>query len=168
MVIRNALVHARTSGLADYLAETEHDAIRIGRDIVAHLRWRKSGAEPSRDIAPPAYDVDSLLSVPSADIRIPFDVHEAIARIADGSQFEEFKPLYGSQLICGWASIAGFRSESSGTTASFSPRSRRRARSSSSSATASMHHSSSSRTSPDSWSGHGTSKAASSRTGQSS
>jgi len=101
-------MHARTSGLADYLAEDESDAIRIGREIVAHLGWRKAGPGPTAVPHEPRYDADELLGAASADIRVPFDVREILARVVDGSEFEEFKPLYGTTLVCGWASIAGF------------------------------------------------------------
>ncbi len=104
-----AEMHARLSGLADYLAEDEPDALRLGRQIVAHLNWRKSGSAPvTATAAEPEHDPDELLGVPSADPKLPFDVREVIARVVDGSLFEEFKPLYGPQLVCGWARVAGF------------------------------------------------------------
>jgi acyl-CoA carboxylase subunit beta len=103
-----AEMHARTSGLADYLAESETDALGIGREIVAHLGWRKLGPGPSASPCDPRYDPDELLGAASADIRVPFEVRELLARIVDGSDFEEFKPLYGSTLVCGWGSIGGF------------------------------------------------------------
>lgn len=104
-----AEMHARVSGLADYLAADEPDALRIGRDIVGHLNWRKQG--PGRSVAepvPPAYDVEELLGIASADVRVPFEVREVIARIVDGSELEEFKPLYGTTLVTGWAHLDGF------------------------------------------------------------
>jgi acetyl-CoA carboxylase carboxyltransferase component len=105
-------MHSRVSGLSDYLAVDELDALRIGRDIVAHLNWRKLGPGPSKLIGgravPPKYDPDELLGAASADVRVPVDSREIIARIVDGSIFEEFKPLYGSQLVTGWASICGY------------------------------------------------------------
>ncbi len=103
-----AEMHARVSGLADYLAADEPDALRIGRQIVAHLRWRKLGPGPSMPADDPAYDPDELLGLAPADVRIPFDAREAVARIVDGSRFEEFKPLYGGTLVTGFASIHGF------------------------------------------------------------
>lgn len=101
-------MHSRVSGLSDYLAVDELDALRIGRDIVRHLNWRKHGPGPTMSADMPAYDRDELLGVASADVRIPFDVREIIARIVDGSRFEEFKPTYGTQLVTGWTSICGF------------------------------------------------------------
>jgi acyl-CoA carboxylase subunit beta len=103
-----AEMHSRVSGLSDYLAVDELDALRIGREIVSHLNWRKLGAGPTAASDPPLFDPDELLGVASADVRIPFDVREIIARIVDGSRFEEFKPTYGTQLVTGWASLCGF------------------------------------------------------------
>ena len=101
-------MHSRTSGLSDALAADDLDALRIGRDIVARLGWRKLGPGPSLPAEDPLADPDELLGVPSADIRVPFDVREILVRVLDASRFDEFKPLYGSQLVCGWGSICGF------------------------------------------------------------
>ena len=101
-------MHARISGLADYLAADERDAIRIARGIVAHLNWTKLGPGPSLPVDEPIHDPDELLGVVPADVRIPFDSREVLARILDGSRFEEFKPLYGPQLVSGWGSLHGF------------------------------------------------------------
>ncbi len=104
-----AEMHARTSGLADYLGEDEPDTLRIGRQIVAHLNWRKLGPDPrTRTPEPPPYDAEELLGIASADVRHPFEVREIIARLVDGSRFEEFKPLYGSTLVTGFAELAGY------------------------------------------------------------
>lgn len=103
-----AEMHSRVSGLSDYLAVDELDAIRIGRDIVGHLNWRKQGPGPTMPVDEPIFDQDELLGIASADVRIPFEVREIIARIVDGSRFEEFKPTYGTQLVTGWASMSGF------------------------------------------------------------
>ncbi len=100
-------MHSRTSGLADYFAVDELDAIRIGRRIVARLNWRKQGPE-SRPFTPPRYPEEELLGIVPADLRIPFDPREVIARIVDGSEFDEFKPLYGSSLVTGWAMLHGY------------------------------------------------------------
>jgi acyl-CoA carboxylase subunit beta len=101
-------MHSRISGVSDYLAEDERDAIRIGREIVAHLEWSKAAAPRPREVLPPRYDPDELLGIASADIKRPFDAREVIARVVDDSRFSEFKPLYGSTLICGWAHVHGF------------------------------------------------------------
>jgi acetyl-CoA carboxylase carboxyltransferase component len=103
-----ATMHARVSGLADFLATDERDALRIGRLIVRRLDWRKQGPGPSSAVVAPRFDPAELLGVASADARVPFDVREILIRVTDGSEFDEFKPLYGSQLVCGWATIAGF------------------------------------------------------------
>ena len=103
-----AEMHARVSGLADYLATDELDAIRLGRDIVARLNWRKLGRGPTMAADEPLFDPDELLGVASADLRVPFDPRDVLARVVDGSSFDEFKPLYGSSLVTGWASIHGY------------------------------------------------------------
>jgi acetyl-CoA carboxylase carboxyltransferase component len=103
-----AEMHSRISGVSDYLAQDERDAIRLGREIVSHLNWRK-GAQPlARPVEPPKFDPEELLGVASPDVRVPFDAREVIARVVDGSRFSEFKPLYGQTLICGWAHVHGF------------------------------------------------------------
>jgi acetyl-CoA carboxylase carboxyltransferase component len=103
-----AEMHSRRSGLSDYLAADERDALRIGRDIVRHLRWSKLGPGPTLSADPPRYPAEELMGCASADVRVPFDVREILARVLDGSRFEEFKRLYGAQLVCGWGSICGF------------------------------------------------------------
>jgi acyl-CoA carboxylase subunit beta len=103
-----ASMHARVSGLADYLATDEFDAIRLGRQIVSRLNWRKHGPGPSQTPDEPVHDPDDLLGIASADPKVPFDPREVLARVVDGSRFDEFKPLYGSSLVTGWASIHGY------------------------------------------------------------
>jgi acetyl-CoA carboxylase carboxyltransferase component len=136
-----AEMHARVSGLADYLAVDEHDALRIGRRIVARLNWRKPAggfetvaAQPPQPpasvasefttevvnsgaagatYAEPDADAEDLLDLIPQDLKEPFDPREVIVRIADGRSatngavFDEFKPLYGSSLVTGWAKIHG-------------------------------------------------------------
>ncbi len=101
-------MHTQISGLGDYLALDELDGIRMCREVVKHLNWRKLGPEPKADFAEPVHDPEDLLGMVSKDLRSPFDMREVIARIVDGSYFEEFKPLYGPTLVCGWASIHGY------------------------------------------------------------
>ena len=101
-------MHSRTSGVSDYLAEDEHDAIRIGREIIAHLDWHKGATATPRPIEAPLYPADDLLGIASADIKFPFEAREVVARLVDGSRFSEFKPLYGTTLVCGWAHIHGY------------------------------------------------------------
>ena len=103
-----AEMHARTSGLADYLAADEMDALRICRRIVARLNWRKQGPLPAAPPAPPLHDEEQLLGIVPADLRIPFDPREVIARVVDGSDFDEFKPAYGTSLVTGWARVHGY------------------------------------------------------------
>jgi acetyl-CoA carboxylase carboxyltransferase component len=104
-----AAMHSRVSGLSDYFAADEHDAIRIGRDIMARINWRKLGPPPSAaDPAEPAYDPDEILGVVSADVKVPFDPREVLARTVDGSEFDEYKPLYGTSLVTGWARLHGY------------------------------------------------------------
>ena len=102
-------MHARVSGLADYIAEDDPDAIRIGREIVGRLNWRKFDCPNRQPSEPPLYDADELLGIIPVDtIRTPLDMHEVLARIVDGSRFMPFKPEYGSTLVCGHAHIDGY------------------------------------------------------------
>ncbi|HEU4363270.1 MAG TPA: carboxyl transferase domain-containing protein, partial [Mycobacterium sp.] len=102
-----AEMHARVSGLADYFAVDEFDAIRIGRQIVARLNWTKQGPQPAA-VVEPRFDPAELIGIVPADLRIPFDPREVIARIVDDSEFDEFKPLYGSSLVTGWCRLHGY------------------------------------------------------------
>jgi acyl-CoA carboxylase subunit beta len=104
-----AEMHARTSGLADQLAADEHDCIRLGREVVANLGWRKLGPGPAGLADEPLHDPEELLGLAPVDLRVPADVHEILARVVDGSRFAEWKPLYGANLVCGWASVHGYR-----------------------------------------------------------
>ncbi|NUW36098.1 acyl-CoA carboxylase subunit beta [Nonomuraea sp. SMC257] len=103
-----AEMHARVSGLADHLAADEHDALRLGRRIVRSLGWRKLGARPPTPVREPAHPAEELLGLVPDDLRVPFDPREVIARIVDGSEFDEFKPLYGASLVTGWARLHGY------------------------------------------------------------
>lgn len=103
-----AEMHSKISGLSDYLAENELDGLRIAREIVEHLQPELKRQMPRAPVEDPLYPADELLGIASADIRVPFDVKEVIARIVDGSKFEEFKSDYGTTLITGWARIHGF------------------------------------------------------------
>jgi acyl-CoA carboxylase subunit beta len=104
-------MHARQSGLADFLATDEHDALRLGRSIVARLnRGGRPGPEDGAANGAPAepvYDREELLGIVPEDLKVPFDPREVIARITDGSDFDEFKPLYGGSLVTGWAAVHG-------------------------------------------------------------
>ncbi|MFL6059825.1 MAG: acyl-CoA carboxylase subunit beta [Marmoricola sp.] len=110
-----AEMHARISGLADYLAVDEHDAIRIGRRIVARLNRTKHDhrGRIHTEFAEPDAEVDDLLDLIPTDLKEPFDPRDVISRICDGRSvrnevvFDEFKPLYGSSLVTGWARLHG-------------------------------------------------------------
>ncbi|MFP6853662.1 MAG: carboxyl transferase domain-containing protein [Pseudomonadales bacterium] len=101
-------MHTSTSGLGDYLAENEMDGIRLLREVVGHLNWRKLGPGPSMPADPPIHDRQELLGIVGEDLKKPFDIREVVARVVDGSRFEEFKPRYGPTLVTGWASIHGY------------------------------------------------------------
>ncbi|MFN0025890.1 MAG: acyl-CoA carboxylase subunit beta [Acidimicrobiales bacterium] len=103
-----AQMHTEVSGLGDYLANDELDAIRLCREVVSHLNWRKAGPEPTLPPEEPVHDPEDLLGMVSRDLRQPIDIREVISRVVDGSRFEEFKARYGTTLVCGWASVHGF------------------------------------------------------------
>jgi acetyl-CoA carboxylase carboxyltransferase component len=103
-----AEMHSRISGLSDYLAADEVECIAIGRQIVHHLNWRKLGPGPRAEAIAPLYDAEEILGIASIDLKVPFDPREVLARVVDGSLFEEYKPLYGSALVTGWASVWGY------------------------------------------------------------
>jgi acyl-CoA carboxylase subunit beta len=103
-----AALHAEVSGLGDYLADDEMDALRMCREVVSHLNWRKNGPGPSLQSDEPRYNAEELLGIVSRDLRQSVDVRDVLARVVDGSRFEEFKARYGPTLVCGWASIHGY------------------------------------------------------------
>ncbi|RQP20211.1 MAG: methylcrotonoyl-CoA carboxylase, partial [Brucella intermedia] len=100
-------VHTRLSGVADHLANDDAHALQIARAIAANLNSEKRGFISRGDGAAPLYDPEELLGVVSADTRIPYDVREVVARLVDGSDFDEFKARYGTTLVCGFASVYG-------------------------------------------------------------
>jgi acetyl-CoA carboxylase carboxyltransferase component len=103
-----AQMHADISGLGEYLAEDEPDALRMCREIVSHLNWSKPGPEPALRADPPVLDPEELLGIMDNDLRRPVEIRDVIGRVVDGSRFEEFKPRYGPTLVCGFASIHGY------------------------------------------------------------
>lgn len=103
-----AEMHSQVSGLSDYFARDEYEAIRMGRDIVAHLNWIKQGPGPTHSPDEPIHDPEDLLGIISRDPKVPFDQREVLGRILDGSRFEEYKTLYGTSIVTGWGSIHGF------------------------------------------------------------
>ncbi len=102
-------LHAKKSGVVDHLAENDEHALTIVRDIVSHLGANTGAAQnvELRDPRPPKFDADDLYAIIPDDVRAPYDVHEVIARLVDGSEFHEFKQHYGSTLVCGFAHIWG-------------------------------------------------------------
>jgi geranyl-CoA carboxylase beta subunit len=100
-----AELHCATTGLGEYLAEDDADALRIGREILARLGW--TAPTTTRAAAPPLYDAEELLGVVPIDYRKLYDVREVIARVVDGSDFFDFKSAYGAATVCGHAAIEG-------------------------------------------------------------
>ncbi len=106
--IGGAVKHAEVSGQAEYLAEDEMDALRMCREVVSHLNWRKPDHPPTLTTDEPVHDPDEMLGLMSKDLAKPVDVRDVISRVVDGSRFEEFKPRFGNTMVCGWASIHGY------------------------------------------------------------
>ncbi len=102
-----ARMHSEVSGLGEYLAEDERDALRLCREVVSHLHWRKAEPEPGLRADPPLLDPEELLGLMSPDLRRPVEIRDVIGRVVDGSRFEEWKSRYGPTLVCGFASIDG-------------------------------------------------------------
>jgi 3-methylcrotonyl-CoA carboxylase beta subunit len=102
-------VHTRISGVADHLAQNDQHALEIVRDIIAGIErpmyWGQERTTPE----PPALDPHDLYAIVPPDLRTQYDVHEVIARLVDASRFHEFKALYGTTIVCGFARIEGFR-----------------------------------------------------------
>ena len=102
-----AKMHSTLSGVSDYLADDEMDGIRLAREIMSNLG--KTKPTDSSEIKEPLHDAEEILGIVSADVRIAFDQRELIARIVDGSEFSEFKSLYGTTLVTGYAHLNGHR-----------------------------------------------------------
>jgi 3-methylcrotonyl-CoA carboxylase beta subunit len=100
-------VHTRLSGVADHLAQNDAHALALARQAVASLNRSKHVQQTLRTPTPPLYEASELYGVIPADTRKPYDVHEVIARIVDGSEFHEFKARFGATLVCGFAHIEG-------------------------------------------------------------
>ncbi|MFA5079286.1 MAG: carboxyl transferase domain-containing protein, partial [Dehalococcoidia bacterium] len=101
-------LHCRESGVSDYFAEDDAHAIEIIRNIMECMPAPEKARLPMHEPKPPVYDPKEIYGIVSREFRIPYDVRELIARIVDGSEFLEFKELYGPTLICGWAYIHGY------------------------------------------------------------
>jgi len=102
-----AEMHSQVSGVSDYLANSEIEALAKMRDIVAAISWPVPPPSTRRPVRPPLHDPAELGGIVGTDLKRPFDVREVIARVVDGSEFQEFKPAYGSTLVCGFAWIHG-------------------------------------------------------------
>ena len=100
-------VHAKISGVADHYAENDGDALRIARRIIGNLNRPTVDISQFASVKAPLYSADEMYGIVPADSRKPFDVREVIARIVDGSEFDEFKKLYGTTLVTGFASLYG-------------------------------------------------------------
>ena len=100
-------VHTRLSGVADHLAQNDMHALALAREAVRHLNREKRPDTPLREPRPPKFAAEELYGVIPTDTRKPFDVREIIARIVDGSELHEFKPRFGTTLVCGFAHIEG-------------------------------------------------------------
>ena len=103
-----AKMHSEISGLSDYLAEDEMDALRLCRNVVSHLHWQKEGHSPIKQTDEPVLAQEDLLGLVDEDLKSSLDIREVIGRIVDGSRFEEFKSLYGKTMICGWSMLHGY------------------------------------------------------------
>ncbi len=101
-------VHTRISGVCDHLAENDHHALAIARDIVGNLNWQKKVTLSLATPEAPLYDPAELLGVIPSDTKKPYDVREVIARLVDGSRFDEFKARYGATLVTGFAHLHGY------------------------------------------------------------
>ncbi len=102
-----ASVHARQSGVVDHFAENEEEALRLARHIVENLGQRPRPQTPEA-VEEPLYPKEDLYGIVPQDTRVPYDVREVIARLVDGSRFNEFKANYGSTLVCGFARLHGY------------------------------------------------------------
>ncbi len=101
-------MHATISGTAEYSAEDDAQAIAIARDLVGRLDWPpEGGAVPGDGYEEPAHDINDLLGIVPVDYRVPYDCREVIARLVDGSDFLEFKPRFGAEIVCGHGAIGG-------------------------------------------------------------
>ncbi|MBE2259178.1 MAG: methylcrotonoyl-CoA carboxylase, partial [Rhodobacteraceae bacterium] len=101
-------VHTRISGVADHYAENDAHALAIARRIVGNLNWRKRPPLSLSEPRPPLYAAEELYGVIPTDTKKPFDIREIIARIVDGSDFDEFKARYGTTIVCGFARVWGY------------------------------------------------------------
>jgi 3-methylcrotonyl-CoA carboxylase beta subunit len=152
-------VHARTSGVVDHLADNDAHALAMAREIVGSLNHRPPAWLGRREATLPVQDAAELYGVVPRDLRQPYDVREVIARLVDGSEFHEFKALYGKTLVCGFAHLWGYPVAILANNGILFSESAQKERTSSSSRIAAGCPSSSCRTSPASWSAAATRRA---------
>lgn len=103
-----AEMHSRISGVSDYLAEDEYDAIRIAKEIMQIIKVDTPHLVPDKQIDEPLYKAEELLGIVPVNPKVAFDIRELIMRVVDGSRFSEFKPEYGASIVTGWAEIHGY------------------------------------------------------------
>jgi 3-methylcrotonyl-CoA carboxylase beta subunit len=103
-----AAMHARVSGVTDYLAMNEPEALQRLREIVAKLNWKTGAAAARMAVQPPKFDASEIPAIVGTDLRQPYDVRDVITRLVDGSDYQEFKPEYGATLVCATAHIHGY------------------------------------------------------------
>jgi len=101
-------VHTRLSGVADHFADSDAHALELARRLVARFGPPNRARLDLRDPSPPAYDPEELLGIIPPDVRTPFEVREVVARLVDGSEFDEFKARYGTTIVCGFARLWGY------------------------------------------------------------
>ncbi len=103
-----AEMHTHVSGVSDYLAHNEREALKKVRDIIAGLNWERTCSATTRPVRAPLYDAEEIGGIIDKDPKMPYDVREVIARMVDGSEFQEFKPEWGTSLITGTAYMHGY------------------------------------------------------------
>ena len=117
-----AEMHATTSGLAEYLAENDGQAINMARELVHRLEWNKNcDMGPRRSFSEPVYNPDEIAGVIPCDYRTPYDMRELVARVVDGSDFSDFKPRYGAATVCLQADVMGMACGIVGSNGSIDP-----------------------------------------------
>jgi len=101
-------VHCRRSGVSDHMAENDENALQLARKIVSHLNWKKKIQVVVRKPREPEYASEEIYGLLPKDLRVSFDIREILARLLDASELDEFKPLYGTSLVCGFAYLHGY------------------------------------------------------------
>jgi geranyl-CoA carboxylase beta subunit len=115
-------MHASVTGSVEYLADDDAQGVAMARDVIGRLHWNARLSRPyRREFEPPVYDIDELAGIVPVDYTVPYDVREVIARVVDGSDFQEFKPLYGPATVCVQTSIMGYACGIIGNNGPFDP-----------------------------------------------